>query len=100
MGRQAGNFVLALRLETPPRDFLVLTYSLLEPPNIGPTGLPRQYQSSKVQWLFDEIDLVRNGELAYTQSILLSNGWQVQLSFREVQAVAVQALLPEPVASS
>src|SRR5713101_6544926 len=66
MGRQGSNFIIALRLETPPRDFRILTYCLLDPPTIAPTDWPREH--TRAHWLFDEIDLVRNGEPSFTHA--------------------------------
>ena len=97
MGQTGDNLVIALRLEIPPRNFLVLTYMLLEPPNVMATNWPGENLSSRALWLVDEIDLGVNAEPNYRQSILFSNGWQVQLNFRDVQIVTVKALLPEPV---
>jgi len=97
MGRTGDNLVIALRLKTPPRNFLVLTYMLLETPNVMATNWPGENLSSRALWLVDEIDLGVNMQPSYGQSILFSNGWQVQLTFRDVEIVSVQAMLPEPV---
>jgi hypothetical protein len=61
------------------------------------TNWPGENLSSRALWLVDEIDLGVNVEPSYRQSILFSNGWQVQLTFRDVQILTVQAMLPEPV---
>jgi hypothetical protein len=94
MGREGHTFVMALQLETPPRKLLIITYTLAGEPIIEPASLPPEHCSPRVQWLCDEIDLVDGEKPHFTHDILLSNGWHVQLSFRDVHVVEAQALLP------
>ncbi len=49
-----------------------------------------------VDWQYDEIELVPGTPPTWKQSILLSNGWEVTLHFRDVQVQEVQALIPSP----
>lgn len=99
MGRQGGTFVVVLRLAVPPHNLLVLTYDLTGAPAIDTAALPGEVRSPRVQWLFDEIGRVTGDPAAYTHMILLSNGWQVCLTFQAVHVLAAQALLPVPTAA-
>jgi hypothetical protein len=49
-----------------------------------------------VDWLYDEIEKVDGRPPTWRQSILLSNGWEVTLHFRDVKVEEVQAILPVP----
>jgi hypothetical protein len=94
VGRQGQTFIIVLRLNVPPHELLILHYQLLEEPLIDTTALPSTHCSSPVAWMYDEVDLVR-GENSYcTHSILFSNGWEVQLRFRDMQLLTAQTLLP------
>jgi hypothetical protein len=95
MGQQDGRFVLLLQLDTPPRDLLLFTYDLVAQPVILPEALPREYRCpTRVEWMYDEIELVPGEPLTVVQSILFSNGWEVQLSFHDVQVQQLQPVLP------
>jgi hypothetical protein len=98
MGYQGDRFVIVLQLDAPPRSLLTFTYHLVELPRIDPYVLPEaaRSQGDIVEWQYDEIDKV-HGELpTWRQSILLSNGWEIVLHFRDVEVAEMQALLPVP----
>jgi hypothetical protein len=94
MGRDGQMFVIVLRLDVPPRDLLILNYQLIGEPVINIAALPAEHRSSPVAWMYDEVDLVRSPEKSCVHSILFSNGWEVQLRFRDVQLLTAQTLLP------
>jgi hypothetical protein len=98
MGYQGDQFVLVLQLDTPPRSLLTLTYHLIDPPRIDPNVLPDVARSrgDVVEWQYDEIEKVHGEPPTWRQSILLSNGWEVALHFRDVAVAEMQALLPTP----
>jgi hypothetical protein len=96
MGRHDHSLVMVLRLDPPPRSLLTFTYDLLEEPRITEKTLPWESSSYWVEWQYDEIEMIPGTPPTWAQSILLSNGWEVRLHFREVQVQEAQALIPAP----
>lgn len=98
MGRQGHLFFIVLQLDTPPRSLLTFHYDLVDDPTIIPDALSADLrnQHAMVQWQYDEIEMVPGDPPTWRQSILLSNGWEVRLHFRDVQVREMQALIPAP----
>lgn len=98
MGHRDGTFVIVLQLDTPPHALLTFTYELVEPPRIDPHALPEAARSrgEVVEWQYDEIEKASGEPPAWRHSILLSNGWEVMIHFRDVKVEEMQALLPAP----
>ncbi len=98
MGYRADQFVIVLQLDTPPRSLLTFTYHLVQPPQIDPHVLPEVARSpgNIVEWHYDEIEKVPGKPPTWRQSILLSNGWEIVIHFRDVKVSEMQALLPTP----
>ena len=96
IGHQAGTFVIVLQLDTPPHSLLTFRYELVEPPGIDRDVLPESARSAgdAVEWQYDEIDKVGGQPPTWRQSILLNNGWEVMLHFRDVKIEEMQAILP------
>jgi hypothetical protein len=49
-----------------------------------------------VDWQYNEIKMVAGNPPTWRESLLLSNGWELTLHFREVAVQEVQAVLPVP----
>jgi hypothetical protein len=98
MGLRDEQFVIVLQLDTPPHSLMALTYSLVDEPAIAEDVLPAEYRSTgaQVDWQDDEMEKVAGQPPTWRQSIVLSNGWEVALHFRDVRVEEVQALLPAP----
>jgi hypothetical protein len=98
MGRRGGCFVIILQLDTPPQSILTFTFDLVEDPTIVKDALPAELcgTGTAAEWQYDEIEMVPGNPPTWRQSILLSNGWEVTLHFRDVQIQEVQAVLPMP----
>ena len=98
MGQRDGSFIVVLQLDTPPHSLLQLTYDLADPPTIAKDVLPAKLRSNgyHVEWQYDEIEQLPGSPPTWLQSILLSNGWEVRLHFRDVQVQEAQAILPAP----
>ena len=96
MGQRGRTFLVVLHLDTPPRSLLTLSYELVEDPMIDRTALPPELSArgGSVDWQHDEIERVPGEPPTWAQSVLLSNGWEVRLHFRDVQVQEVQSLLP------
>ena len=100
MAARGHEFIVVLRKDIPPRDVLILTFTLAAGPMINTAALPPEEIAPVMQFLYDELDVVREGDQqVYSESILFSNGWEVQLRFRDVQVVLADPVYPvvEPV---
>ena len=97
MGCREKKFVIVLKLDTPPHSLLTFTYELVEPPRIDLQSLPEVARSRGdiIEWQYDEIEKVAGSPPTWRQSILLSNGWEVAVHFRDVEVEEMQALLPK-----
>ena len=49
-----------------------------------------------MDWQYDEIEMAEGEPPTWWQSILFSNGWEVNLHFRTVRVEEADALLPAP----
>jgi hypothetical protein len=97
MGQRGDTLVISLQLDVPPNDLLTITYTLAEPPEVKKESFPWVKDAYAVQWLYDEIELLREGsQRHFVHSVLLSNGWEMRLPFRDVQTTTAFPLLPHP----
>jgi hypothetical protein len=97
MGRRGETFVISLQLDVPPNELLTITYSLAGPPEIRQDLFPWATPTATPAWLYEEIELVREGERGhFIHSILFSNGWEVRLPFREVHVSTAYPTFPHP----
>jgi hypothetical protein len=97
MAWRGDYFYLVLHKDIPPRDVVMLTYTLTRPPFIKRDVFPALYRSNVMAFMYDEFDLVREGEdRIVVQSILFANGWEVRLHFRAVEVVRAEPLYPPP----
>jgi hypothetical protein len=84
----------------PPYSLPTFRYHLVEEPRIDRDSLPEVARVSGLGgvplWQYDEVELVEGDPPTWRQSILLSNGWEITLHFRDVHVEEVPAILPEP----
>jgi hypothetical protein len=93
LARDGDKLILALHKDIPPRSLVILTYALAGEPSVSTGVLPAEDCSPVMQFMYDELDLLReDGQVMYTQSILFSNGWELQLRFRDVQVVEAEPM--------
>lgn len=96
-GRQGDTFVILLQLDVPPNDLLYLTYTLTADPLINRSALPAEHRSPRMTWQYEELEVCGSGETRhYRHAILFSNGWEIQVSFRDVRLATVQPIYPCP----
>ena len=104
------NFSITLQPELADGHLIVLSYTLVEDPKINVASFPVEYRTEHTAWLYDEIGLGEpgmhqssgrrrttqgNGQVpVYCHDILLSNGWEIGLRFRQVKVARPQQLLP------
>jgi hypothetical protein len=114
VSRSKDVLTITLRPELFDGQLVVLTYTLVESPRINRSALPRDYCTAHVAWLYDEVSLPkpipgpatwqtaadrRRGDdlvTVYCHDILLSNGWEVGLTFRKLTLAQPEALIPAP----
>ena len=98
MARRGASFIITLQLDTPPHSLVTLTFDLVEEPLIAKSVFPAELCSSGrvTEWLYDEWQKLAGNPPTWAMSILLSNGWEVYLHFRDVEVVEAEALLPPP----
>lgn len=96
MGQHAQSFVIVLRLDTPPQSLLTFEYDLVSEPVILRDVLPAEVSRNGwiVDWQYDEVEMKLGDPVTWEQSILLSNGWEVRLHFRDVGVRELQTLIP------
>ena len=92
------RFSITLQPETDAARLVVLAYSLVEPPTVRPDVLPIALRSEAVSWLYDELAVAGNGtakERVFAHSILLSDGRELRLNFRNVRVTRPVPLMPQ-----
>jgi hypothetical protein len=96
LGRRGNSFVMILQLDTPPQSILTFTYDLVEEPVIAKGVLPPEFcgTGNIVSWQYNEIEMVPGTPPTWRESLLLDNGWELTLHFRDVQVQEVEAILP------
>ena len=98
LGRRGQSFVMILQLDAPPQSILTLTYDLVEDPIIIKDALPLEPSGTGpvVDWQYNELQIAPGNPPTWRESLLLSNGWELALHFRDVRVEEVQAVLPAP----
>jgi hypothetical protein len=90
LARQGEQLILVLRKDIPPRDLVIITYTLVGEPDIDTEALPVEMRSPVMNFDYDEFGV--DGAV-YTQAMLFSNGWEVRLRFRDVRFVRAEPLV-------
>jgi hypothetical protein len=96
LGYQGETFIVVLRLDVPPRELLVLNYRLVRDAAINSAAFVSRSGSGPVQWMYDEVSVVRGKNSCFRHSILLSNGWELGLFVSDVTVLHAQPVYPEP----
>jgi hypothetical protein len=99
LGVQDRSFQIVLQLDTPPRSLLTLTYDLVEDPVVLVSRLPAEMcdEGEVVDWLYDEVERVPGEPATWTQAILLGNGAELRLHFRDVEVREYRPFSVSPV---
>lgn len=107
------NLAITLQPEQEDGHLLVLSYTLVEDPQLDSSAFPEPYQTEYVAWLYDELGLMEpmarrpawgKGTTGrqerqvpvYCHDILLSNGCELLLRFRQFKVTRRQRLIPAP----
>jgi len=117
--QERSRLTMVLHPERETSRLLVLTFHLVDPPFVDLSAIPKEYRSSHIAWLYDEIGFEREtvfdittrvqfrseeptrpgipGESrarVFTHDILLSNGWEIRLRFHRLDVSHPTALIP------
>jgi hypothetical protein len=98
MGRRGDLFTISLQLDVPPRELLTITCTLAGDPVVRKEPLPWVTDPShphNLLWLFDELSQAGPGQ-PIVHSILLSNGWELDLPCRDVHLATAYPVIPAP----
>ena len=100
LGQSEDTFLIVLQLDLPSRDLLQLSYCLRGNPRLDRTALPAPHHSRQALWLYDEVGMEPsiwlNDPKTFTHEILLSNGWELNLRFLDVDVRRLDAWYPVP----
>ncbi len=97
LARRDAEFIMVLHKDIPPRNLVIVTYELTGDPVIHAEALPPETRSVVMDFDYDEFGLLHEGDqLHYTQSILFSNGWEMQLRFHDARFVLADPLFAMP----
>jgi hypothetical protein len=95
MGRQDDLFVVTLQLDVPPHELLTISYTLDGPATVNERAFSPAAGSTRPRWLYEELERLPAGDAStYRHSVLFSNGWEIQVPFRDVRLAAARPVYP------
>jgi hypothetical protein len=95
IARQDDKLIMVMRKDIPPKDALILTYTLLAEPVINDEALSAEHRASVMTFQYDEFERVQDGDgQVYAQSIIFANGWEMSLRFSDVQFTLAEPVYP------
>src|SRR3954452_6768251 len=62
IARQGERLLMVMHKDIPPRDVVILTYTLLEEPVIDKEALSPDHCSTVMDYLYDEFELIHQGD--------------------------------------
>jgi hypothetical protein len=93
IARQGQQLVLIARKDIPPRDVVIINWTLTAEPVIDREALPGPERSAVMAFVLDEFDVLQSGERpVYQQAILFSNSWEMKLEFSDVRVQVAEPL--------
>ena len=79
---------------------MTVTYFLAGEPAINRNAPPAEHCGPRMEFMYDELDVIREGDQkVFQQSILFSNGWEMQLRFHDLQVLLAEPIYPAPTAA-
>jgi hypothetical protein len=97
IARQGDKLLMVMRKDIPPRDVVLLSYTLIGEPVIDREALSPESRGTVMDYQYDEFDLVQEGTgKSYAQTIVFGNGYSISLRFSDVQATVAQPLYSLP----
>jgi hypothetical protein len=92
MARHDARFDVTLQLVPPPHELLTISYELTAEPTLDEKAFASAGGVSPL-WFYEELSAVSGG---FQHSILLSNGWELTVPFRDVKLTVSTAIFPIP----
>jgi hypothetical protein len=92
MARRDDRFEVTLHLDPPPQELLTISYHLMGEPVINEQAYSPAGKRPPL-WFYEELSAVPGG---YQHSVLLSNGWELTIPFKDVQLTRSAAIFPVP----
>jgi Protein of unknown function (DUF4085) len=97
IARQGNHLTMVLRKDIPPRDLVLLTYTLTAEPTIDKEAMSPDYREGVMDFQYDEFELINEGDRKlYAQTIQFGNGWEMSLRFSDVQVTVAEPVYPVP----
>ncbi len=99
-GQEEGHshsFWIALQLDTPPREVLVLQYrcAVIEETHLHQSL--REEECPDLEWLYDEVELIRTGRgNEFRHSILFTKGLELRLRFKDFDFATLKPIETMP----
>jgi hypothetical protein len=95
IARQANKLIMVMHKDIPPRNVVILTYTLTQEPAIDKEALSPEHRGPIMDFQYDEFELVSGGDRPiYSQSIVFGNGWEMSLRFSDVQVTLAEPVYP------
>ena len=104
MHQNEENYVITLQSSSDPLRLVVFWYDLVEEPRVTTGLLPTERCREPIEWLYDKFDLDQpegprglpraSGNPTFRHDILLSNGWEVALRFRQIEIKRPLRVIP------
>ena len=91
MGRQDDTLVMVLEMEPPSRELVILTFTLDGAFHISEETLKGKSIAGIITWMYEEWNIDRRRRCCF--SVLLCNGWMVDLAFRDFHYLFVQQVI-------
>jgi len=87
------RLTIVLQSDAPARSMLTVTFDLLDTPQVDRDALPEFVRSGDgtALWMYEEVEQTKGG---WRMRILLSNGWELAISFRDLKVETSQPLWP------
>lgn len=92
MARRGDRFEVILQLLPPPQELLTISYTVTGEPAVNEQAFAPAGKHSPL-WYYEELAAVPGG---FQHSILLSNGWELTVPFRQVHCTFSRAVFPVP----
>ncbi len=91
IARDGTKLIIVMRKNIPPRELVILTYTLTEEPVIDRGALPAELCRTVMDFQYDEFELLRqDGTQSYAQSIVFGNGWEMTVRFSDVRVTTAE----------
>lgn len=89
------EFMVKLKLDTPPHEELLLRYKLAKKPKLERHPGLAEKECPFLIWLYDEVEAVKGRPSQFYHSILLNNGFEIGLAFTDLELTLLDSGNPD-----